>query len=148
LSKGNLVAVTRFGTRLFVVALVVGASIVGPGEAAFAAAAKTPSYTAAQAGRGAELYSAQCAMCHGDGLDDGQFAPPLKGTGFSGYWGAKTAGDVLTYINTMMPPTDPGGAGAQGNADIFAYILKVGGAPAGDKEVPTDPAALAGAAYQ
>jgi mono/diheme cytochrome c family protein len=126
----------------FAALLAMGVS----GQAA-AAAAMTPSYTAAQAARGVAFYSANCAICHGDGLDDGQFAPSLKGAGFATYWGGKTAADVLTYINTMMPPTDPGGVGAQGNADILAYMLKSGGSPAGDKEVPPDPVALGAAAY-
>jgi hypothetical protein len=102
----------------FAALLAMGVS----GQAA-AAAAMTPSYTAAQAARGVAFYSAAT------------------------YWGGKTAADVLTYINTMMPPTDPGGVGAQGNADILAYMLKSGGSPAGDKEVPPDPVALGAAAY-
>jgi alcohol dehydrogenase (cytochrome c) len=103
----------------------------------------TPGFTAAQAARGQALYSANCAMCHGDGLDDGQFAPALKGPNFTAYWSGKTAADVLTYISTMMPPTDPGSLGAQGSADVLAYITQGGGGKAGDKELPTDPAALA-----
>lgn len=128
-------------------ALIAGLGLLGLGGAGQveAAAAPKPGYTAAQAARGAELYSANCAMCHGDGLDDGQFAPPLKGPGFGAYWQGKTAAEVLNYINTMMPPTSPGSLGAQGSADVLAYVFKSGGAPAGDKELPTDPAALGAA---
>ena len=140
--------VSKIASPSRIAALAVGAAALGIAGAGAAQTAKTPSYTAAQAARGAELYSGNCAMCHGDGLDDGQFAPALKGSGFAAYWGGKTAADVLNYINAMMPPTSPGSLGAQGSADVFAYILKAGGAPAGDKELPADPAALGAAAPQ
>jgi mono/diheme cytochrome c family protein len=127
--------------------LVAGAAafgLAGAGQAQ-APTAKTPSFTAAQAARGAQIYSGACATCHGDGLDDGQFAPALKGPGFLAYWDGKSAADVLTYIDTMMPPSDPGSLGAQAGADVMAYMLQADGAPPGDKELPADPATLGGA---
>ena len=118
--------------------------LAGAGQAQ--APAAKPEFTAAQANRGATLYGDNCAMCHGDGLDDGEFAPALKGPGFATYWKGKNAADVMTYISTMMPPTQPGGLGAQAYADVFAYVLKSGGAAPGAKELPADPAALGSAA--
>lgn len=110
------------------------------------AQAQTPGFTAAQAKRGAEFYSGNCAMCHGEGVDDGQFAPPLKGPAHAAYWSGKTAEDMLNYMSANMPPNQPGGLGGQAYADIAAYILQSAGATPGDKELPADPAALRGAA--
>ena len=125
------------------VALAIG-GLSSPSHAQ--SAAQTPGFTAAQAKRGAELYSGSCAMCHGEGVDDGQFAPPLKGPPHAAYWQGKTAEDLLNYMNANMPPTQPGGLGLQAYADIMAYILQSAGAAPGDKELPSDPAAVKGAA--
>ena len=113
---------------------------------AAAAQGQTPGFTAEQAKRGAEFYEGSCTMCHGQALDDGQFAPPLKGAPHAAYWKGKDASDVLTYMNSAMPPTDPGGLGAAAYADIYAYLLQSAGATPGDKALPSDPAALKGAA--
>ena len=56
-----------------------------------AAAAGTlapPTYTTAQATRGQAIYTANCAECHGQHLDDGEFAAALKGPQFVQHWGA------------------------------------------------------------
>lgn len=39
-------------------------------------------FTAAQARAGGSAYAQSCASCHGANTDDGEFAPPLKGTAF------------------------------------------------------------------
>jgi len=36
-------------------------------------------FTQVQATRGQAAYTESCAACHGPNLDDGQFAPPVKG---------------------------------------------------------------------
>ena len=41
-----------------------------------------PSFTAAQPTAGQAAYAQNCASCHGANLDDGEFAPPLKGVEF------------------------------------------------------------------
>jgi mono/diheme cytochrome c family protein len=128
----------RFGVLVAGVALL---GFVGPGLAQ-TSPGTTPGFTAAQAKRGAEFYAGACAVCHGDGLDDGQYGPPLKGPVHAAYWSGKTAGDVFTYMATMMPPTQPGSLGVQAYADIFAYVLQVGGAAPGDKELSSDPTLL------
>lgn len=122
-------------------AVVFGLSLASSGFAQ-----STPAFTAAQAKRGAEFYSGSCALCHGDRLDDGEFGPALKGQPHTDYWRGKNAADVLTYMNSMMPPTSPGSLGGQAYADIMAYMLQAEGAPAGDKELPSDPVALRSAA--
>src|SRR5262245_46936799 len=39
----------------------------------------TPSFTDAQATQGKAAFDRNCVSCHGPNLDDGEFAPPLKG---------------------------------------------------------------------
>lgn len=105
-------------------------------------APQVPGFTAAQAKRGAAFYSGSCALCHGDRLDDGEFAPPLKGPPHLAYWSGKTASDLFNYMSAMMPPTSPGSLGGQAYADLMAYLLQAAGATPGDKELSADPAAL------
>jgi len=110
------------------------------------AAAEAPGFTAEQAARGAAAYAGTCALCHGDSLDDGEFAPPLKGPAHAAYWKGRSAQDLLAYIDTMMPPNQPGALGPEGGAEVYAFLLKSAGAAPGDKPLPADPTALAGLA--
>ena len=48
-----------------------------------------PTYTSGQAALGKQTYDGACAACHGGNLDDGEFAPPLKGVDFRLRWGGK-----------------------------------------------------------
>ena len=65
------VRVAVFGLASAAVATLAHAQIPAP--------AQTPGFTAGQADRGRAFYVGACATCHGEGLDDGQFAPALKG---------------------------------------------------------------------
>src|SRR6185312_6024579 len=65
------------------------------------------SYTDAQALRGRSAYVDNCAMCHGAHLDDGQFAPPVKGAMFQSHWHNQSAAALLSYVATKMPPASP-----------------------------------------
>jgi mono/diheme cytochrome c family protein len=126
------------GAALAIGGLAARVSAQGP--------AQPPAFTAEQAKRGAEFYNGSCAECHGQGLDDGQFAPPLKGAAHKTYWAGKTAEDLLVYMSTNMPPTQPGGLGPQAYADIMAYMLQADGAAPGAAPLPADPAAVRTAA--
>jgi len=101
-----------------------------------------PTFTAAQADQGKTLFARSCASCHGPNLDDGEFAPPLNGAPFNQNWGGKTTDTLFDYIATKMPPSNPGGLGNEGNAQVLAHILREGGAQPGDKALPTNAAAL------
>jgi alcohol dehydrogenase (cytochrome c) len=100
-------------------------------------------YTAAQAAQGKVAYAKSCASCHGQNLSGGEFASALNGNAFSQNWGGKTADALFTYINTKMPPANPGELGAGTYAQIVAYILQVNGDQAADAELPTDTKTLA-----
>ena len=100
------------------------------------------SYTAAQADQGKTIYAKACASCHGTELDNGESAPPLKGTPFTQKWGSKSADEVFTYMSTRMPPDRPNGLGAEVYAQVLAYMLSNNRVPVGALALPSDAAAL------
>jgi alcohol dehydrogenase (cytochrome c) len=107
-----------------------------------AQALASPTYTAAQAAAGKELYTQNCASCHGANLDDGEFAPPLRGVEFRQRWGGRPAEALFTYTSTRMPPAMPGGLGDERYAQLLAFVLEQNGVAAGTRPLPSDAAAL------
>jgi len=94
---------------------------------ALACRAQSPlAFTAAQATEGQAGYAQNCSGCHGQGLDDGEFAPPLKGAAFTQQWGGKS-GDLFNYVSTKMPPSNAGGLGNPVYLQITAFILQSNG---------------------
>ena len=90
-------------------------------------------YAAEQAKRGAGLYQAHCAACHGDTLLGGEAAPPLVGDTFNSTWEGVKLGDLFDRIRSTMPQNQPGSLSRSQNSDIIAFILASGKFPAGDK---------------
>jgi len=118
---------------------------IGCALLAWTAAAQTltnPTYTTPQATEGKALYAQNCASCHGTTLDDGEFAPPLKGSPFRQNWGGKSVDALFLYTSTKMPPGNPGQIGDSGYAQLLAYILQQNGSPAGLQALSSDPAVL------
>lgn len=105
-------------------------------------------YRAPQSDRGKALYGQNCASCHGAALDGSGQAPPLAGADFQGNWNGQTADDLFEKIQTSMPADRPGQLSRQQNADILAFLLSSNGFPAGQKELPTDAAALQKIRYE
>jgi S-disulfanyl-L-cysteine oxidoreductase SoxD len=106
-----------------------------------APAAKTAAdgiYTDAQASRGNDLYQNNCASCHGGSLQGEEENPPLSGNHFFTRFGGMPVSALFGFINTQMPLGQPGALGAQGNADVTAYILQTNKFPAGQSELPAD----------
>jgi mono/diheme cytochrome c family protein len=101
-----------------------------------------PSYTREQAARGKTAYPVECATCHGANLDDGEFAPPLKGIAFRQRWGRRSVEAIFTYIGTKMPPARPGSLGDATSAALVAYLLQENALQPGANELPADPVAL------
>ncbi|MGA2215775.1 MAG: PQQ-binding-like beta-propeller repeat protein, partial [Bryobacteraceae bacterium] len=108
--------------------LILGTVITIPGQA--------QTFTAAQAAEGQSAYAQNCAGCHGVNLDDGEFAPPIKGTAFSEQWGGKAPGELLNYISTKMPPSNAGGLGDAVYLQITAFILQSNGVSLTAKNLP------------
>jgi mono/diheme cytochrome c family protein len=100
-------------------------------------------YTVEQANRGKVLYGKECASCHGAALDGTGQAPPLEGAEFKNDWNGQTIDDLLEKMQTSMPADQPGRFSRQQNADILAFLLVSNEFPAGQKELPTEAAALA-----
>src|SRR3954467_5216444 len=63
-------------------------------------------YTEAQAARGATVYAATCAQCHGPTLS-GAEGPPLTGVDFASNWNGLSLGELFERVRTSMPPDDP-----------------------------------------
>src|SRR5579863_9224882 len=92
-------------------------------------------YTPEQAKRGGVLYQSNCASCHGTALNGGESAPPLTGGEFSSNWNGLTLGDLFERIRISMPADRPGRLTREQDADILAFILRVGAFPPGKAEL-------------
>jgi alcohol dehydrogenase (cytochrome c) len=105
----------------------------------------TPSFTEAQATQGKAVYDRTCASCHGANLDDGEFAPPLKGVEFRIRWGAKPLDGLFAEL-TRMPPAAPNSLGDDGHLQLLAFLARENGVIPGTRAMSSDPAALRGVA--
>src|SRR6185369_1911528 len=72
--------------------------VLGTSTLAQAPAPTSPAFTAAQADAGRAAYAQQCAACHGEALQGGQFGPTLKGKTFQNKWGGAPLGELYAYI--------------------------------------------------
>lgn len=93
-------------------------------------------YTAEQAKRGEAVYTESCAVCHGPDLGGSDLAPALTGNEFSANWNNMKIGDLYDRISKSMPLSSPASLTAQQYADLIAFILQKGTAPAGATELP------------
>jgi cytochrome c len=92
-------------------------------------------YTKAQATRGAALYEAECARCHGGAMEGIDVAPPLSGARFLSNWTGQPISALATRIRTTMPLDEPGKLGQAASADLVAALLDANGYPAGEVEL-------------
>jgi mono/diheme cytochrome c family protein len=99
-------------------------------------------YTEAQAKRGADLYSVNCASCHGPDLGGVDSAPSLAGGEFNTNWNDLALHDLMERIRATMPADKPGSLERQQIADIMAFMLSKANFPAGAAELPTQEDAL------
>src|SRR5579872_4487985 len=88
-------------------------------------------YTQEQAAAGRAIYQTSCASCHSADLS-GKEGPQLAGANFLAQWGDKTAGELITFIQSTMPP---GGATLPGDSylNLAAFILDANSARAGNQ---------------
>lgn len=100
-------------------------------------------YTEAQARRGESLYAANCAFCHGATLEGTEGAPPLRGDMLFQKWNGRPLTALFELQRVTMPWHSPGGFSREKNADLIAYLLLKGNAPAGSSELSSQPDALA-----
>src|ERR1700686_598670 len=92
----------------------------------FAQQGQTGPYTANQVAAGRAAYQTNCASCHGPDLS-GREGPQLAGANFLGQWGDRTAGALINFMQSTMPP---GGAALAGDTyiNLAAFILDANGA--------------------
>jgi len=99
-------------------------------------------YSAQQAKRGEALSARSCAKCHNTDLTGGQDGPSLVGRETLEAWSTQTLGDLFDRIRTTMPADAPQTLSAAETADILAYVLSLNGCPTGEKDLPSEAAAL------
>ena len=95
-------------------------------------------YTAAQAERGAAVFSQRCARCHGDNLDGIGAAPMLYSSRFLDRFREDALRGLFDYTAANMPldaKPAPGGLSEREYLDVTAYLLSVNDLPAGAKEL-------------
>ncbi len=106
-------------------------------------------FTDAQATRGQAVYTGACGLCHGGRLDgapddpDMRATPPLARARFLRVWDGRTLGTLLAFTRATMPADNPNSLTGQEYVDVIAYMLSVGGMPAGNDELQADPTGLA-----
>jgi hypothetical protein len=101
-------------------------------------------FSAVQAERGRVAYDTYCAPCHGFDLSGVNRQRELAGDLFRGNWDAATVNDLFTKVSTTMPQTSPGALPGDVYADIISHIFASNGFPAGDGELTTESAVMAG----
>ena len=99
-------------------------------------------YTDAQAKQGKDVYSQTCASCHLDDLSGSGQALPLAGDAFMQSWEGQTVDDLYEVIHDTMPQDKPGTLTPDQSVQVISYILKFNKFPAGQTELPSDPAAM------
>ena len=141
-----------------IIAAAIGIALVAPaavaaqeasGEAGQTVSVWEGVFTEAQARRGREIYPGPCGSCHGRALDgapddpDMLPTPPLARAKFLRDWDGIALSALFAYTRTTMPENNPGFLADEEYVDIIAYMLSVGGLPAGADELEPDPPSLA-----
>ena len=121
---------------------LAAACALGGGLRARAEPPAALSFTPAQADQGQQVYADHCGVCHGGHLDDGEFAPSLKGVRFKTHWAGKSVGALFSYVSAAMPPGQSGVLSAGDYAAVLAYVVQANGAAAGAAPLPADAKAL------
>ena len=101
-------------------------------------------YTAEQADAGFEAYRQRCAVCHGANLDDGPFAPPLRGAVFRETWLPRSVEALFRLTAETMPQDLPGTLDDETVTALVALMLQENGVEPGAEALPSDPALMAG----
>jgi mono/diheme cytochrome c family protein len=103
-------------------------------------APRSLSYTAAQAGRGADIYRDRCASCHGDdvGGDGNGITPALFGPVFVGNWGGLPLASLADRVRLESQQSTAAALSRRQQADVVAFLLEKNEAAPGDRELPAD----------
>lgn len=87
-------------------------------------------FTTDQAEQGKQVYALICVTCH----------TPVSHTGpaFTGKWEGKSLWELLDYIRTSMPKSEPGSLSQREYLRVLAYLLRMNGMPTGKAELTAD----------
>jgi mono/diheme cytochrome c family protein len=91
-------------------------------------------YTREQAARGSELYALNCVSCH--------TAASHVGPAFVAKWQGRALSELLAYVRSEMPKSDPGSLSDSEYLVLLTYLLKMNGMPPGLEALPGDSLAL------
>tara|TARA_B100001123_G_scaffold278658_2_gene310194 strand:+ start:7645 stop:8565 length:921 start_codon:yes stop_codon:yes gene_type:complete len=94
-------------------------------------------YTNKQAQQGQALYTAQCAVCHGQSLTGG-LGPPLSGETFVNRWSSVPLSDLAGKIRNTMPEDAPGELTTTETVRLVSYVLQTNGFPEGSAGLSED----------
>lgn len=102
------------------------------------AQAQEITFTDEQIDDGIALYEEFCVECHGDKLDNGRFATPIKGFFFANRWEGRSLGELARFTYEEMPE----GNGKYLNIDeyiaLIAYILSENGFSSSNTAMSTE----------
>ncbi|MQA91872.1 MAG: PQQ-binding-like beta-propeller repeat protein [Gemmatimonas sp.] len=104
--------------------LIVAPSLHSVGAAAQQDPAGQGGYLAAQADAGGPLYADQCAECHGANFLGAFEGPALAGPDFQNRWGGRPLAELLSYVQTRMPPFAVRSLGPEETTAVVSYILR------------------------
>ncbi len=101
-------------------------------------------FTEVQAERGRAAYPGACGLCHGRRLNgapddpDMRSTPPLARARFLRTRDGRSLATLFEYARATMPEDNPGSLTDDEYVDVIAYMLSVGGMPAGEAELRAD----------
>jgi len=99
-------------------------------------------YTAEQAARGATVFEARCASCHGADMTGGPGIPGLAGIEFTAGWNNTTAWGLFDLMKGSMPADNPGGLSDAQYAELLAAMFQANEFPVGMTELSAERADL------
>ncbi len=100
--------------------------------------AEPPAQAAAQVERGQTSYLRNCASCHGRNLDNGEFAPAIKGRSFLNNWGGRPVSEMAAYLRANMPPGRTTELSKDDYTALLAFIMNANGAPSDADRLPAN----------
>jgi PQQ-dependent dehydrogenase (methanol/ethanol family) len=89
-------------------------------------------YTAEQAAAGRTAYQTHCASCHAADLS-GREGPQLAGSNFLAQWGERTAGQLINFMQSTMPPGASASLPDETYICLAAFILDANSARPGEQ---------------
>jgi alcohol dehydrogenase (cytochrome c) len=100
-------------------------------------------FTNEQASAGAAAFADNCAVCHGTNLRQLPEAL-LAGREFIGKWQDRSTNELVSKIQSSMPPTNPGGLSEQTYLSIAAFVLQANGSASSEEPLTPTTAARIG----